>query len=395
MTDAPRLAVIGLGTIGSSHAGLVGSSTAMRLAAVCDADAARSRKAGEERGVPAYADAAVMMDRERPDGVIVATPHPGHLPVALEAFARGISVLCEKPQAVHAGEARRMNDTFAAARAKQPGLVFAIMFQNRASGLYAALKELLAAGALGRLVRTTWIVTDWFRTQAYYDNGGWRATWRGEGGGVLLNQCPHNLDLYQWLVGMPDRVTGFAALGKYHDIEVEDEVSAVFHHDGGMVGHFVTSTGESPGTNRLEIVGENGRMVVEGGQVRFDRNETSMLEFLKTTAEPFAQPASKPQEVAIAPGDGPGHLRVIANFAAAIRDPATPLIAHGTEGIRSLSLGNAIMLSSWLGNTVTLPLDEDLYAGMLAERVAASRFRKKSDGIGVVVNAAASFREVP
>ncbi len=269
-----------------------------------------------------------------------------------------------------------MNEAFAWARERYPGLIFAIMFQQRTLGVSAVLKEMLAAGTLGKLVRTTWIVTDWFRPQAYYDHGGWRATWRGEGGGVLLNQCPHNLDLYQWLVGLPDRVTGFVELGKYHDIEVEDEVCAVFHHDNGMTGHFVTSTAESPGTNRLEIAGEHGKVVVEGGRISFDLNESSMLEFLKTTGEPFAHPTSHPQEVKRPPDAGSGHLRVIENFAAAIRDPSIPLVAHGTEGIRSLSLGNAVMLSSWLRETVPLPLDEARYAVLLEEHIAASSLGK-------------------
>lgn len=372
----PRLAVIGLGIMGGQHARLIGSSPAMRLAAVCDADDARARAAGGELGVPAYSDFARMMDRERPDGVVVATPHTAHRTAAVEAMRRGISVLCEKPQAVHAAEARIMNEAFAAARGTYPGLVFAIMFQMRIFGVFAALKKMLAAGELGKLVRASWIATDWFRPQAYYDNGGWRATWRGEGGGVLLNQCPHNLDLYQWLVGLPERVTGFAALGKYHDIEVEDEVCAVFHHADGMMGHFIASTAESPGTNRLEIAGEHGRVVVEGGRLSFDRNESSMLDFLKTTREPFARPPSNPRDVVLPADAEPGHLPVIENFAAAIRDPSIPLVAHGTEGIRSLSLGNAVMLSSWLRETVTLPLDEVRYAALLEERIAASRLKE-------------------
>jgi predicted dehydrogenase len=284
-----------------------------------------------------------------------------------------------------------MNDAFAAAKKKYPNLIFAIMFQNRTHGVYKKLKEMIDGGQLGKLVRTTWIVTDWFRSQSYYDNGGWRATWRGEGGGVLLNQCPHNLDLYQWLVGLPNKVTGFAAIGKYHNIEVEDEVTAFFQHANGMVGHFVTTTAESPGTNRLEIIGENGKVVLEDRKILFTRNQQSMIEFLNTTPELFGKVPNEVEEVPYEANSGSSHGLVIETFAAAIRDPSTELIAHGTEGIRGLSLGNAIMLSSWLGKTVDLPLDEDLYEAKLTELIATSRFQKTVTGGGEIADVSASL----
>ena len=180
-----------------------------------------------------------------------------------------------------------MISAYEAALADTPHLKFAAMFQQRTHGYWRKIKELIDEGELGRLTRATWIITDWFRTQAYYDNGGWRATWSGEGGGVLLNQCPHNLDLYQWFVGLPARVAGFATLGKYHDIEVEDEVTGYFEYENGMVGHFITTTAESPGTNRLEIVGERGKLVFEGGKLMFYRNRSSMLDFIQTSPRAF------------------------------------------------------------------------------------------------------------
>ena len=155
------------------------------------------------------------------------------------------------------------------------------MFQQRTHGFWRKIKEMIDQGQLGKLVRATWIITDWFRSQTYYNNGGWRATWKGEGGGVLLNQCPHNLDLYQWFFGMPQRVAGFASIGKYHHIEVEDEVTGFFEHANGMVGHFITTTAESPGTNRLEIVGELGKLVFEEGKLSFSKNQSSMFDFIK------------------------------------------------------------------------------------------------------------------
>ena len=395
MVDKVRLAVIGVGTIGTAHVRDIGKVDNAVLAAICDIDPTRARSAGETAGVPHYADYREMLERERLDGVIVATPHYDHTPISIHAMQHGVNVLVEKPEAVHVRDARRMNEAYEQARSRNPGLIYSIMYMTRVQGPYARLKSLIEAGELGQLIRTTWIVTDWFRTQAYYDNGGWRATWSGEGGGVLLNQCPHNLDIYQWLVGLPARVTGFATVGKYHDIEVEDEVTGFFQHENGMVGHFVTTTAESPGTNRLEIVGENGRVVWEGGKILFTRNERSMLDFLRTSPQPFARVPSHPEEVEFRDIGESGHRLVIENFAAAIRDPSVKLIAHGTEGIRGLSLGNAMVLSSWLGKTVDLPLDEKLYEKLLKKRIAASaRTTRKSgkEATAKIVDATGSFQ---
>jgi predicted dehydrogenase len=333
-----------------------------------------------------------MMDKEKLDGILIATPHYFHTPIAIYAMLHGVNVLSEKPEAVTVKDAHSMNDAYEEAKQKYPNLVFAIMFQNRTFGVYAKLKEMIEAGELGNLVRTTWLVTDWFRTQAYYDNGGWRATWRGEGGGVLLNQCPHNLDLYQWLVGLPKKVTGFAAIGKYHNIEVEDEVTAFFQHENGMVGHFVTTTAESPGTNRLEIVGDKGKVVVEGGKILFTRNTMPMFEFLRTTSELFAKVPNETVEVPYEKGGG-AHSIVTEKFAAAIRNPGSALVAEGPEGIRGLSLSNAIMLSSWTGQTVELPLDEDLYEKKLQALIATSRFQKTVTGSGAVADGSGSFQK--
>jgi predicted dehydrogenase len=256
------------------------------------------------------------------------------------------------------------------------------MFQQRTQGNWMKVKEMISSGALGRIVRTSWIITDWFRTQAYYDSGGWRATWSGEGGGVLMNQCPHNLDLYQWFVGMPSRVTAFAGIGKYHDIEVEDEVTAYFEYENGMVGHFITSTGEAPGTNRLEIVGENGRLVCEKGRLLYAKNAKSMLAHLREATGPW-EPL--PFEEAEVPFDGPmsgNHRLVLEDFGAAIREGRAPRI-DAREGINMVTLNNAIMYSALEKRTVSLPLPDGAYEEKLAALAATSRFVKverKFDG---------------
>ncbi len=385
MTTPPpvRLAVIGAGVMGSAHIRDIVALPNTTLVAVCDTDPARADRFAAEYDVPAFYDHETLLKADLVDGVVIATPHYDHTPITIDAFARGLHVMTEKPIAVHTRDAQRMIAAYEAAQADHSDLKFATMFMQRTYGYWRKVKELIDDGELGRLVRTTWIITDWFRTQAYYDNGGWRATWRGEGGGVLLNQCPHNLDLYQWFMGLPARVTGFATLGKYHDIEVEDEVTGYFEHDNGMVGHLITTTAESPGTNRLEVAGERGKLVFENGKLMFYRNRVSMLDFITTSQRPFERVENWAIEVPYQHHGQSGHKLALENFADAIQHGA-PLIAPAVEGIRSLALGNAIMLSSFLGKPVDMPFDDDLYADHIAELARNSRYQKTVRDAGQV-----------
>ena len=377
MTEKPKVnvAVVGVGIMGSSHARQVAGMENARLAAVCDSDQARARDLAAELGAEAFYDTQSLLDKVRPEAVIIATPHYAHTPLSIACLERGIHVLVEKPLAVHVNDAHKMNAAYSQARQIHPGLVFAIMFQQRTYSYWRKVKQMVDEGDLGRLVRVTWIITDWFRTQTYYDYGGWRGTWAGEGGGVLLNQCPHNLDLYQWFFGLPVRLSGHAAIGKYHNIEVEDEVSGFFEHENGMVGHFITSTAESPGSNRLEIVGEKGRLVFENGRLSFIRNRDSMLTFIKTSPAAYEKVECDVEDV---PFDSPpdaGHSQVIASFVRAVRDGAEPVV-QAAEGLRSLELANGIMLSHFLARPVELPIDGDAYQAILEDLVRGSKFRK-------------------
>jgi predicted dehydrogenase len=237
------------------------------------------------------------------------------------------------------------------------------------------IKRLIQSGELGSLVRVSWIMTDWYRTEAYFASGGWRATWKGEGGGVLLNQCPHNLDILQWLCGMPQSVRGFCQLGRYHAIEVEDNVTAYWEWEGGATGVFVTSTGEAPGTNRLEICGTRGRLVLENNRMHFTRNEADMVEFSRSAKTGFARPEVWNVEIPFdnAPAQ---HATLTQNFIDAILD-GTPLVAPGEEGLRSVELANAMLYSSLQGQTIALPLDGVAYERKLRELTAQSTFEKR------------------
>ena len=370
-----RMAVVGVGQMGSNHVRDLAGMANIELTAICDIDPETAAKTATHYGVHAYTDFHALLEREQPQAITIATPHYDHTPISIAALERGIHVLTEKPLAVHVQDGNKMIAAYQRARQQWPNLVFAIMFQQRTQHFWRAIKGMIERGELGRLVRTTWLITDWFRPQVYYDSGGWRATWGGEGGGVLLNQAPHNLDLYQWFVGMPRRVTGLAAMGKYHHIEVEDEVTAIFEHENGMVGHFVTTTAESPGVNRLEIVGEKGRLVFEDGELIFYRNAQSMLEFGRTSQKLWDKVSCR-KEVIDYPREGrPGHDVILENFADAILH-GEALIAPAVEGIRSLTLANAILFSSFLGRPLDLPFDEAAYAAHLAELVRSSRFHK-------------------
>lgn len=382
MNGKINIAIIGLGNMGYLHGKDVRDLPQMELAAICDTNPEKTDTYAGEWLVKGYYDYPAILEHPGLDAVIIATPHYDHAPICIEAFRKKIHVLVEKPIAVHTNDAQKMIKAYEIAKTNSPDLVFSAMFMQRTYGYWMKIKEMINNGLLGKLVRTTWIITDWFRPQIYYDSGGWRATWAGEGGGVLLNQCPHNLDMYQWLVGMPSRVRGFASIGKYHHIEVEDEVTGYFEHDNGMVGHFITSTGESPGTNRLEIVGDNGKLIFENNRLTFYRNRKSMFQFIKEATGIFDKVANEEIEIAFRHHGEPGHKYIIENFADAILKQES-LIAPAEEGIYSVMLGNAIMLSSFLNKMITLPIDGAVYEKKLRELSEKSTFDKTKRHVAI------------
>jgi len=370
MMDKVRIAVIGVGGMGTFHANYLkaGEIKGAELAAVCDID--ESRMAGFS-DIPRFKDSAELLRSGLVNAVLIATPHYEHTTVGVDAMNLGIHVLTEKPIAVHKADAERMIEA-----QKVKNVVFSAMFQMRTEPLWKKVKSLIERNELGDITRITWIVTDWFRTEAYYASGGWRATWSGEGGGVLLNQCPHNLDLMQWLFGMPSKIRSFCGFGKKHDIEVEDEVTAYLEYPNGATGMFITSTGEAPGTNRLEIAGDMGRVVIEGGKIQFTRNETPASEFLKTSKQGFARPPVWNVEIPLS-GPAGGHKVITQNFVDAILNGA-PLIAPAPEGIKSVEIANAMLYSAWTDKTIDLPIDSAAYESALKERIAKSRYVKKN-----------------
>jgi predicted dehydrogenase len=364
-----RLGIIGMGNIGRFHAEYLSAGKVGRaqLVAVSDALPANLEPYRQlrtfERGEDLIRSGLV-------EAVIIATPHYLHTSLGIQALNEGLHVLVEKPISVHKADCERLLEAH-----RNHKQVFAAMFQLRTEPKFRKLHQLIQAEELGEIVRVNWIMTDWYRTEAYYGSGGWRATWKGEGGGVLLNQCPHNLDLLIWLCGRPARVRGFCQLGRYHNIEVEDNVTAYLEYPNGGTGVFVTSTGEAPGTNRLEICGELGKIVLENNRLSFVRNEVSMIQFSRTSKAAFARPEVWNVEIPLPPGSGT-HVEVTQNFVDAILDGA-PLMCPAGEGLHSVELANAILYSSLVGKTVELPLDGLAYEERLKTLIAESRFVKK------------------
>jgi predicted dehydrogenase len=378
--DQVRIGVIGLGNMGSGHAkGTVPSTQGAVLAAVCDLVAEKTES---------YLDVAQFTSSEElirsglVDAIVIATPHYSHTPIGIDAFQNGLHVLVEKPISAHVADADRLIES------KKPGLVFSAMLQTRTSNAFQTIKGLVDSGELGEIRRASWIVTSWFRSAAYYASSEWRATWRGEGGGVLLNQCPHNLDIFQWLLGMPETVSAHCGLGKFHDIEVEDSVTAYFEYPNGATSVFITSTGEAPGTDRLEIAGDRGRVVFERGKIIFDRTVQPVQQFSDTTPESFPSLATWNCEIPYG-SKGPSHQAIMQNFVDAILR-GDKLISPAEEGIRSLELANAMTLSSWIGRPVSIPVDRTQYVSELEKRIEQSTFNKKVSQ-GAIVDMASSF----
>ncbi|NLA59015.1 MAG: Gfo/Idh/MocA family oxidoreductase [Firmicutes bacterium] len=368
-----RFGIVGMGNIAIHHFGYFPELENAELTAICDIDPAKLQevKVPEDFDqvtaarvlddkLARYTDYRAMLDSGKVDAVIIAVPHYFHPEMAIEAFRRGIHVICEKPVAITSRQAREMNDAHA-----ESNVVYAAMFQMRTNPVYVKIKQMLDDGTLGEVRRVSWIITEWFRTQAYYDSGGWRGNWTGEGGGVLMNQCPHNLDLFQWFFGLPKRLYAMVHLGKWHDITVEDDVSVLMELANGATASFITSTGDTPGTNRLEIAAEHGKLVLENGRLTFFKTQDSVQRIIKESEVGFYSASPEVIEVQVE-AKPHGHKWLTQNTINAILGKE-PLISPGTEGLKSVQLANAMLLSGIRGRAVEVPVCEDEFDQLLEE----------------------------
>ncbi|MCR5189197.1 MAG: Gfo/Idh/MocA family oxidoreductase [Treponema sp.] len=359
-----RLGIIGMGNMGSGHFRNVqaGKCPSVKITAICDIN---PDKLKDHKDLESFTDADKMLESGLVDAVLIAVPHYLHPDMAIKAFNHKVHVLTEKPAGVYARQVREMNEA-----AKKSGVKFGIMFNQRTNPLYAKAREIVQSGQLGELKRFVWIITNWYRTQAYYDSGSWRATWAGEGGGVLLNQAPHNLDLWQWIFGMPKRVRAFCSFGKYHKIDVEDDVTIYGEYENGASAVFITTTGEAPGTNRLEISGDKGKLVIEDAKLKWWKLDEAEREFCFTAKEGFITPKNTYQEFSEEAPEG--HPEVLEAFAKSILT-GSEMIARGEEGLNSLSISNAAYISSWTDDWAEIPTKEELFEKKLAELSAKEK----------------------
>jgi len=373
-----KVGVIGIGNMGRSHAKLLadGMINGAILTAVCDSyqDQLESFASNLSGEVQVYRDEDEFLNDSDIDAVLISTPHYDHPSLAMKAFSKGLHVLIEKPAGVYTKNVVEMNEA-----ALESGKVFGIMYNQRSNPIYQKLREIIQSGELGEIKRTNWIITDWYRSQSYYDSSEWRATWQGEGGGVLLNQAPHQLDLWQWTTGlMPKKVHAYCSNGKYHDIEVEDDITAYVEYENGATGVFITSTGEAPGTNRFEIAGDRGKIVVENNKLTFYRLTQPEREFNATFTGGFGKPECWTIDIPIK-GKHTEHQGIIQNWIESIKE-GKPQLAPGEEGIKGLEISNAIYLSSWLNEPVELPINAELFYEKLQEKINHSTFQKKYVG---------------
>ena len=324
-----------------------------------------------QEGETAFTDVSEMIKSGKIDAILICTPHYSHTTIGIEALNNGLHVLVEKPISVHKADCEKL-----IAAHTDKSKTFAAMFNMRTNAAFKKVKDLIETGELGEIRRVHWEVTNWFRTNNYYATGGWRGTWKGEGGGVLMNQCPHNLDLFTWMFGVPQRVRGFCQFGRFHDVEVEDDVTAVLMYDSGLSATFVTSTGEAPGRNVLEISGERGRLTVtDNAKIHFQRNRQPMTEFSYASEAAFAMPESWHMDIPVE-NTGGQHVEILQNFTNNILK-GEKLLSPAEEGIRSVELANAILLSTWKDATISLPMDAAEYERILKDKSENSTFVKK------------------
>ncbi len=364
-----RLGIVGLGNMGKAHLHNIrtGKVPGLRVTALCESVGTLPELL---EGEHPFTDVSQMIRSGRIDAILICTPHFSHTTIGIEALQHGLHVLVEKPISVHKADCERL-----IAAHTDKSKIFAAMFNMRTNATFKKVKDLIDSGELGQVRRIHWEVTNWFRTNYYYATGGWRGTWKGEGGGVLMNQCPHNLDLFQWMFGMPQSVRGFCQFGRYHQVEVEDNVTAYMAWENGTTATFVTSTGEAPGANRLEIAAENGRLTVtDGVKIHFQRNRQPMGKFCMEAEAAFAMPENWSIEIPVEASGGQ-HVEILQNFTNAILK-GEKLLSPAEQGIHSVELANAILLSTWQDKTIELPMSSADYERLLIEKGETSTFQK-------------------
>ena len=376
-----KLGVIGLGNIAQQHINnvLQGEVKNTKLIAVCS----RQQPQNKLDGVHHFNNYQALIDSGIVDAVLIATPTMSHFEIAQYALEKNIHVLLEKPIGLSAYEGEKL------VASAQPGTQFALMLNQRTDANYVKIKQIVDSGVLGKITRTNWTMTNWFRPEIYFQASDWRATWKGEGGGALVNQCIHNIDIFQWICGVPVAINGFCEFGKYHDIEVEDEVTAYFRYANKATGVFVASTGEAPGVNRFDVIGDKGSLHFDSGKLIQKLNKQSTQTFSRNTTDMFGMPEVETTDVTVNDKVNQ-HAIILNNFVRAILF-GEPLMTPAHAGLASLDIANGILMSSWTNQQVSLPLDRQAYQQQLAKKIVSSKLRVKSK-IQATVDMSKSYR---
>ena len=374
-----KIGVIGFGNMGRSHVANIvsGKVPGMQVAAICDIDKSCLEDAQKAYpDIPVFESAEELYQSGLCNAVVIAVYHYAHTELAIKAFEYGLHVIVEKPAGVYTKQVKQMN-----LAASKQDKIFSMMYNQRTNPVYQKLRDMVQGGELGHIKRISWIITDWYRPQAYHESSTWRSTWATEGGGALINQNPHQLDLWQWIFGIPDTVFAKVYCGKYHNIEVEDDVMAFFEYKNGTTGEYITSTGEAPGTNRLEVACDMGKVIIENNTMLFYKNSISEREFEKINKQPFGRPECQLITVDTDFSGGEQHVGIFKNFVAAIQEGA-PLLAPGEEGIKGLTISNAIHMSGWTGETIDLKsFSDDRFYDLLQDKINSSTVVKKQNRV--------------
>ena len=376
--DKVRFGIVGCGNMGTGHSknfreGNVENGV---LTAVCDINKKKLAAFEERFGdtIKYYENAEDMFKSGECDCVIICTPHYSHPELAISALDHELNCIVEKPAGVYTLQVKEM-----LARAEKSDKILGIMFNQRTNPAFKTMKKMIADGKIGEIKRTNWIITDWYRTQYYYDTGAWRATWAGEGGGVLYNQAPHQLDLFQWIIGMqPSKVHAFCHYGKWHDIEVEDDVTCYVEYPNGATGVFITTTADAPGTNRFEVTGTLGTLIFENNKLYYKQLLKDERLHCKEADKGFETPEVLPTVEVELVGENVQHKGILNNIANAILG-LEEVYAPATDGLAGVQLANAMHLSSWLGESVSLPINDELFYEELKKRIAVSKVREVAD----------------
>ncbi len=375
--DKVRFGIVGCGNMGTGHANnfLSGKIENGVITAFCDINEKKFKYFKEKfENVEYFTDAEEMFKSGLCDVVMICTPHYLHPELAIKALDNNLNCIVEKPAGVYTLQVKEM-----LARAEKSDKILGIMFNQRTNPAFKKMKAMIAEGKIGDIKRTNWIITDWYRTQYYYDTGSWRATWVGEGGGVLYNQAPHQLDLFQWIIGMsPCKVRAFCHFGKWHDIEVEDDVTCYCEYPNGATGVFVTTTADAPGTNRFEVTGTKGTLIFEDNKLFYKELKVDERVHCATAKTGFDKPECLPTVEVELEKDNPQHVGIVNNVIKAVQG-IEPLYAPASDGLAGVQLANAMLLSTWLDKDISLPIDDELFYDELKKRIAISKPRETAN----------------